>query len=191
MDYMLCNALGYNTEGLETALTFYDVNYQYNKYLLHQVKESPYLAIPFGMEIILGIGLWYVHGHQDQCHMRYTLNFIMEEARINGEIMEMLWAPLNIIYPSCQEWHEQETAANASQAEDPSSIDIYEVWLEKDMLGAATWIASSITIEESQIALAMDLWKLGRHPSKTQELSIAHHRVALQHTINEFNLAAE
>ncbi|KAG1881326.1 uncharacterized protein F5891DRAFT_973458 [Suillus fuscotomentosus] len=63
MDYVLCNALGYNTEGLETALTFYDMNCQYNKYLLHGVKESPYLAIPFGMEIIPGIGLWHVHGH--------------------------------------------------------------------------------------------------------------------------------
>ncbi|KAG1859862.1 hypothetical protein C8R48DRAFT_774577 [Suillus tomentosus] len=111
------------------------------------------------------------------------------------------------------EWHEQETAANASRAEDPSSMDIYEVQLEKapsqkqveldilqsqgrrpkahHRLGAATWIASGITIEESQIALAMDIQKLGRHPTETQELSIACHRVALQHTIDEFNLAAE
>ncbi|KAG1876011.1 hypothetical protein C8R48DRAFT_669235 [Suillus tomentosus] len=158
MDYVLCNALGYNTEGLETALMFYDVNCQYNKYLLHRVEESPYLAIPFGMELIPGIGLWHVHGHQDQCYVRYASNFIMGAARINGEIMEMLWAPLNIISPSCQgmstphrqecldyqmndcnfmkmirmKWHEQETAANASWAEDPLSMDIYEVRLEKD-----------------------------------------------------------
>ncbi|KAG1841465.1 hypothetical protein C8R48DRAFT_751179 [Suillus tomentosus] len=256
MDYALCNALGYNTEGLETALTFYDVNCQYNNYLLCWVEESPYLAIPFGMEIILGIGLWHVHGHQDQCYVRYTSNFIMGAARIDGEIMETLWAPLNIISPSCRgmstphrqecldyqmnncnfmkmirmsktciflcrkykeaneavnklnetadpdmvtEWHEQETAANASWAEDPSSMDIYEVRLEKApsrkqveldilqsqgrrpeahrRLGAATWIASGITIEE--------------HPTETQELSIARRRVTLQHTIDEFNLAAE
>ncbi|KAG1901134.1 uncharacterized protein F5891DRAFT_979687 [Suillus fuscotomentosus] len=257
MDYALCNALGYNTEGLETALTFYDVNCQYNKYLLRRVEESPYLAIPFGMEIILGIGLWHVHGHQDQCYVRYASNFIMGAARIDGEIMETLWAPLNIISPSCRgmstphwqecldyqmndcnfmkmirmsiflcrkykeakrgaaesseafnklnetadpdmvtEWHEQETAANASRAEDPLSMDIYEVQLEKApsrkqveldilqsqglrpeahrRLGAATWIASGITIEESQIALAMDIQKLGRHPTETQELSIAY-----------------
>ncbi|KAG1859863.1 hypothetical protein C8R48DRAFT_546190, partial [Suillus tomentosus] len=73
----------------------YDVNCQYNKYLLRQVEESPYLAIPFGMEIIPGIGLWHVHGHQDQCYVRYTSNFITGAARIDGEIMEMLWAPLN------------------------------------------------------------------------------------------------
>ncbi|KAG1880692.1 hypothetical protein C8R48DRAFT_668103 [Suillus tomentosus] len=93
------------------------------------------------------------------------------------------------------EWKKQEMAANASQAEDLSTMDLYEVWLEKDMyrgrppsqkqvelnilqsqgnqpkahrwLGAATWIASDITIEESHIV------------------------VSLQQTIDEFNLAAK
>ncbi|KAG2742518.1 hypothetical protein P692DRAFT_20748217 [Suillus brevipes Sb2] len=52
------------------------------------------------MEIILGIGLWHVHGHQDKCFVRYASNFILGVARIDGEIMETLWAPLNIISPS-------------------------------------------------------------------------------------------
>jgi hypothetical protein len=40
MDYALCKALGYNMDGLSWALTFYDVNCQYNKYLRHRVDES-------------------------------------------------------------------------------------------------------------------------------------------------------
>ena len=102
MDYALCNALGHNTDGLSRALTFYDVNCQYNKYLRRRVDESLHLTIPPGMDIIPGIGLWHVHGHQDQCFVRYASNFIMGAARIDGEIMETLWAPLNIISPSAR-----------------------------------------------------------------------------------------
>lgn len=102
MDYALCNALGHNTDGLSRALTFYDVNCQYNKYLRRRVADSLHLTIPSGMEIVPGIGLWHVHGHQDKCYVRYASNFIQGAARIDGEIMETLWAPLNIISPSAR-----------------------------------------------------------------------------------------
>ncbi|KAG0692273.1 hypothetical protein DFH29DRAFT_985846 [Suillus ampliporus] len=84
------------------ALTFYDVNCQYNKHLWQQVDESLHLSIPPGMDIIPGIGLWHVHGHQDKCYVQYASNFIPGAARIYGEIMETLWAPLNIISPSAR-----------------------------------------------------------------------------------------
>jgi hypothetical protein len=61
----------------------------------------------------------------------------------------------------------------------------------RPQLGAATWIASSITIEEVQIALAMDIRRMGRHPTETQTLEIAHRRVRLQHTIDEFIAGAQ
>ncbi|KAG1862834.1 hypothetical protein DFJ58DRAFT_635999, partial [Suillus subalutaceus] len=95
MDYALCQALGYNTDGIDRALTFYDINCQYHKHLDQRVEESPYLDLPWGMEVIPGIGLWHVHGHQDKCYVRYASNFITGAARIDGEIMETLWAPLN------------------------------------------------------------------------------------------------
>ncbi|KAG1883060.1 hypothetical protein F4604DRAFT_1525867, partial [Suillus subluteus] len=95
MDYAICNALSYNTDGLHQAFTFYNVNCQYNKHLWQQVDKSLHLTIPSGMEIIPGIGLWHIHGHQDKCFAWYTFNFIPGAARIDGEIMETLWAPLN------------------------------------------------------------------------------------------------
>ncbi|KAG1776260.1 hypothetical protein EV702DRAFT_1179917 [Suillus placidus] len=94
MDYALCQALGYNTNGIDRALTFYDINCQYHKHLQQRVDESPYLDLPWGMEVTPGIGLWHVHGHQDKCYIR--------AARIDGKIMETLWAPLNIILPSAR-----------------------------------------------------------------------------------------
>ncbi|KAG1731224.1 uncharacterized protein EDB91DRAFT_1238979 [Suillus paluster] len=100
MDYALCEALKHNAGGIRCTLTFYDVNCQYNKYLKDRVADSPYLRIQEQMEIIPGIGLWHVHGHQDSCYVRYASNFIASTARIDSEIMETLWAPLNIISPS-------------------------------------------------------------------------------------------
>ncbi|KAG2366230.1 hypothetical protein BDR07DRAFT_1274970, partial [Suillus spraguei] len=52
-----------------------------------------------------GIGLWHVHGHQDSCYVRYASNFIEGIGRIDGEIMETLWARLNLISPAARECH--------------------------------------------------------------------------------------
>ncbi|KAG1721902.1 uncharacterized protein EDB91DRAFT_1256307 [Suillus paluster] len=254
------------------ALTFYDVNCQYNKHLQQRVDESLHLSLPSGMDIIPGIGLWHVHGHQDKCYVRYASNFIPGAARIDGEIMETLWAPLNIISPSTRgmstphrqecldyqmndcnymkmiwmglflsrkykeakrgvaestkafnalndaadpemvkRWEAQERAAQASQIDDPSALDIYDVQLQKGksprtrkevevdllqtsihclgerpQLGAATWLASGITIEEMQITLAMDIRRMGRHPTKNQVLEMGRRWIRLQHSIDEF-----
>jgi hypothetical protein len=102
MDYALSQALNYKTNGFSRAITFYDINCQYNKYLQDRVAASIYLSIPIGMDIIPAIGLWHVHGHQDSCYVRYASNFIPGTGRIDGEIMETLWAPLNIISPSAR-----------------------------------------------------------------------------------------
>ncbi|KAG0696300.1 hypothetical protein DFH29DRAFT_765593, partial [Suillus ampliporus] len=73
----------------------YDINCQYHKHLNQQIEESPYLDLPWDMDIVPGIRLWHVHGHQDKCYVRYTSNFITGAARIDGKIMETLWVPLN------------------------------------------------------------------------------------------------
>ncbi|KAG1836784.1 hypothetical protein DFJ58DRAFT_669360, partial [Suillus subalutaceus] len=44
----------------------------------------------------------HVHGHQDSCFVQYASNFIHGTGRIDGEIMETLWAPMNIISPSAR-----------------------------------------------------------------------------------------
>ncbi|KAG1887748.1 hypothetical protein F4604DRAFT_1674916 [Suillus subluteus] len=71
MDYALCQALGYNTNGINRAFTFYDINCQYHKHLSKRIEESPYLDLPWGMDIIPGIGLCspiQTHGVEDSQH---------------------------------------------------------------------------------------------------------------------------
>ncbi|KAG1718273.1 uncharacterized protein EDB91DRAFT_1090173 [Suillus paluster] len=256
MDYALCQALGYNTDGIDRALTFYDINCQYHKHLNRRIEESPYLDLPWGMEIVPGIGLWHVHGHQDKCYVRYTSNFITGAARIDGEIMETLWAPLNIISPvgerdvhpspkgmirmskflcrkfkeavqgvqdsryafdrltetadddTLAKWEAEAAAAQDDRLHNPGAMDIYEVQLTKAPTrkqqelhllnrqaqwpageihrGAATWLASGITLEEAQVALLIDVKKLGKRPTDTQKLAIARRRHKWQDQLDEF-----
>ncbi|KAG2347673.1 hypothetical protein BDR05DRAFT_849547, partial [Suillus weaverae] len=273
MDYALSQALNYNTDGISQAITFYDINCQYHKFLKDRITSSMYLSIPIGMDIIPGIGLWHVHGHQDSCYVRYASNFICGTGRIDGEIMETLWASLNIISPSargmgtphrkevldyqmndcnfikmirmtkflCRKfkeaargaaeskisfqnlnetahpdmvilWEAEEALAHANRLEDATAMDIYEVQLEKaptrkqqelrllqaqnhpDQLvtssisrrGAATWLATGLTIEEFQISLSRDVKRLRRHPTDIQLLRVAQLRDKLQTQITSF-----
>ncbi|KAG2048904.1 hypothetical protein BDR06DRAFT_866430, partial [Suillus hirtellus] len=59
MDYTLCEASQHNMEGITRAVTFYDINCQYNKHFHVRVDRTPQLII------IPRIGLWHIHGHQD------------------------------------------------------------------------------------------------------------------------------
>ncbi|OJA21105.1 hypothetical protein AZE42_09906 [Rhizopogon vesiculosus] len=275
MDYALSQALNYNTNGISRTITFYDINCQYHKNFKDRIASSMYLSIPIGMDLIPGISLWHVHGHQDSCYVRYASNFIHGTGRIDGEIMEMLWASLNIISPSargmgtphrkevldyqmndgnfmkmiritkflCRKfkeatrgaaeskftfknlndmahpnmvilWEAEEALAQVNRLEDPSAMDIYEVWLEKGKSptrkqqelrllqaqnhldhpvtnspgrrGAATWLATSLTIEESQISLSKDVKRLGKHPTDIQLLRVAQLRDKLQTRITSF-----
>ncbi|KAG2073707.1 hypothetical protein BDR04DRAFT_1127056 [Suillus decipiens] len=44
-------------------------HHAYNKFFKDRVASSMYLSIHIGMDIIPGIGLWHVHGHQDSCYV--------------------------------------------------------------------------------------------------------------------------
>jgi hypothetical protein len=52
--------------------------------------------------------------------------------------------------------------------------------------GAATWLAAGITIEESQIALSLDVKRLGKNPTDTQLLKVARLRDKLHTQIISF-----
>lgn len=52
--------------------------------------------------------------------------------------------------------------------------------------GAATWLASGINIEESQITLARDVATLAANPNDNQKLKVAHLRESLQSLIDVF-----
>ncbi|KAG2158037.1 uncharacterized protein EDB93DRAFT_1238354 [Suillus bovinus] len=69
MDYALCKAAQHNMEGITRAVTFYDINCQYNKHLWVRVDQSRFLEMVPELTIIPGIGLWHMHGYQDSCYV--------------------------------------------------------------------------------------------------------------------------
>jgi hypothetical protein len=97
MDYSFTNALKHNMEGISRAISFYDVNCAYNKKLRVRVGKSALIDIPKDLDIVPGIGIWHVHGHQPSCFPRYAPLFISGAGWVDGEIIETLWSSLNIV----------------------------------------------------------------------------------------------
>ncbi|KAG1870546.1 hypothetical protein C8R48DRAFT_670889 [Suillus tomentosus] len=160
MDYALSQALNYNTDGISPAIMFYDINCQYNKFLKDWIASSMYLSIPIGMDIIPGIGLWHVHGHQDSCyvrcmgtpHRKEVLDYQMNDSNFMKMICITKFlcrkfkeavqgaAESTLSFQNLNEtvqpamvilWEAEEAVAQANRLEDPTAMDIYEVRLEK------------------------------------------------------------
>ncbi|KAG1721480.1 uncharacterized protein EDB91DRAFT_1256508 [Suillus paluster] len=273
MDYALCEAAAYNMKGISKAVNFYDINCQYQKHFCTWVDRGQFLTMDPKLTIMPRIGLWHVHGHQDSCYVRYASNFIEGIGHIDGEIMETLWAPLNLISLStrgmssphrkecldfqmndsnfckmicmkrslCRKykeakrgvtesqqafdrldgtapegskilWLASKRAAQSNRIRDPAMMDIYEIniWKapskkeielrllqENDACHAlpshqsvATWISMGLAMEEAQIALLIEVRRLGKRLTETQKLHIARQWDRLQGQINAFTWSA-
>lgn len=102
MDYALSHALHHNMASIQWVVTFYDVNYQYMKNLHNWLSENAYISLPPQFELVPAISAWHIHGHQQACLAQYGANFIPCAGCVDGEIMETLWAWLNVISPSAR-----------------------------------------------------------------------------------------
>jgi Kyakuja-Dileera-Zisupton transposase len=96
MDYSLTNALTHNMIGISRVICFYDVNCAYMKKFYDRVANSPFINIARDLEIVPGIGIWHVNGHQDSCFPRYAPLFISGAGWVDGEVIETLWSVLNV-----------------------------------------------------------------------------------------------
>ena len=100
MDYCLSEALKFNSEGIPRSIWLYDIMCQFWKNLKKRFQGNPYLSLPEGLEVLRGIGLFHVHGHQDRCYGRFAPSFIPGAGMVDGEVLETLWAVLNGILDS-------------------------------------------------------------------------------------------
>ncbi|EIW82952.1 hypothetical protein CONPUDRAFT_152009 [Coniophora puteana RWD-64-598 SS2] len=60
-----------------------------------QVKQSPHLEVPEGLEVIPAIGQFHVHGHQDKCVARYLPLFIKGAGNAVGDTIKSRWPAMN------------------------------------------------------------------------------------------------
>jgi hypothetical protein len=111
MDYSLCQSMD-RLGGIKTVIVLYDIMCQYWIHLQKRVRASPYLSMDNDIRMHKGIGLFHVHGHKDACMPMFAPNYIPGAGRVDGEILETLWAPLNKVASSTRAMtraHRQET----------------------------------------------------------------------------------
>ena len=96
MDYSFSQTLK-QLNGLTKVILMYDIACQYSKNLTRRFDQSPHLFMPPNLDLVFGIGLFHVHGHQDSCFPQYAPHFIKGAGHVDGEVIETLWAPLNQI----------------------------------------------------------------------------------------------
>jgi Kyakuja-Dileera-Zisupton transposase len=112
MDYTLCQALKYNSDGIPRTVVCYDIACQFFTHFEDRVQNNPYLSLPRNMTIEKAIGQFHIHGHQDDCFPKYSPNFIPGIGQVDGEIIETLWSQLNEVSGSTRSmsmFHRRET----------------------------------------------------------------------------------
>ncbi|KAG2078324.1 hypothetical protein BDR04DRAFT_998436, partial [Suillus decipiens] len=107
VDYSICNAITQAANSIDNLLIIYDVGCQWSLHFGEHVDNCPCLTLPDNIDIVAAVGKFHLSAHKLACFARYSLNFILGTAQVDGEILETLWAPLNKISP---------TACSMSQA---------------------------------------------------------------------------
>lgn len=99
-----------HTDGVPWICKIYDVACQYCQNFELRFQKCTHLTRP-PSQLIHAIGLFHVHGHQEDCLYQYATTFIPGLAVVDGEILETLWSPLNSMFKSMR------TASLAQRAE--------------------------------------------------------------------------
>lgn len=97
IDYAVCQALNFHTDGLPGAINLYDVACKWSIHFLERVKAGAYLNVPEFGEIIAGVGKFHISAHVKECFEQYSPNFIKGIGQVDGEILETMWSPFNSI----------------------------------------------------------------------------------------------
>jgi hypothetical protein len=103
IDYSICNALKYNTDGMTEGLVIYDIGCQWWINFLRRLRENRHhLSIPNMMTIITAVGSFHLSAHISECFVLYSLHFVLGSGQLDGEILETLWAEFNRISSSAR-----------------------------------------------------------------------------------------
>ena len=102
IDYVVCQALNYQTQGLHGAINLYDVACQWIQNFLERVAAGEYLGFPDFETFIAAVGKFHLSAHIKKCFALFSPNFIKGIGQIDGEVLETLWAALNLISKSAR-----------------------------------------------------------------------------------------
>ena len=116
MDYSFVQACSQIPQSIQEVVLMYDVICQWYKNFWLRVEQSAHLKRALvnhpNLQIVKGIGLFHIHGHQSECLPRFTPDFIVGIGQTEGEIIETLWSVINDVSRGCRGMsaaHRQET----------------------------------------------------------------------------------
>ena len=102
IDYSICQAISYNSNGIQRALITYDVACQWHKNFLARIEKSPGLHLPNDLKVVPAVGKFHLKAHKAPCFFRFDLMFLKGAGHIDREILKPLWAFFNKISPSAR-----------------------------------------------------------------------------------------
>lgn len=95
MDMAVSEANQYHMKNIKRSVWYYDIMCQYWVHLVARFEANPHLHFPRHLKILRAIGLFHVHGHQDECFAKFAPTYMPGAGLVDGEILETLWAILN------------------------------------------------------------------------------------------------
>jgi Kyakuja-Dileera-Zisupton transposase len=102
IDYSICQALQYNSQGLKNALLIYDIACQWSRHFEDRVSQSEFLALGDWSTLTAAVGKFHLSAHIPSCFTRFSLNFIPGAGQQDGEILETLWSDFNKVSASAR-----------------------------------------------------------------------------------------
>jgi hypothetical protein len=96
MDYSICQALKQFPQH-QQALIIYDICCQWIIHFRERVSESEFLELWDSIEITGAVGKFHLAAHIPECFPKYTLNFIEGAGEVDGEVLETLWSPMDLV----------------------------------------------------------------------------------------------
>jgi hypothetical protein len=92
IDYSVCQALAYNSEGLPGGMLVYDKFCEWFINFIRRVEDSDHLSIPETMELVGAVDKFHLASHVPECFAKHSLNFLEGAAQLAGSILESLWS---------------------------------------------------------------------------------------------------
>jgi hypothetical protein len=103
IDYSICNALSYHTEGFTECVVVYDIACEWLINFFKRLATSHHLSIPDLLKKILAaVGKFHLSAHVEECFVQFSLNFLLGVGQVDGEILETLWSSFNLIARSAR-----------------------------------------------------------------------------------------
>ena len=97
IDYAVCQALNFRTDGLPGAINLYDVACKWSLHFIERVHAGDFLSIPEFRQLIAGVGKFHISAHVKECFEAFSPNFIKGIGQVDGEILETMWSQFNLI----------------------------------------------------------------------------------------------